>query len=216
MDDDFADQNKSDESFLDFLARRFPGKDHAEAKQWATGYVSGFNAADPALVSTRWLVDSRHADEQIEGERAFHVAGGYQRILNIFTEELKALNVVVHLNTIVRRIGWSARSVELVTRNQLRESRFSGSRALITLPLGVLQSPNFVRFQPEPPTRKKAALEKLAMGKVVRVNLCFRERFWKDLRATHDSHSLGDLSFLFSRDTFFPTWWTQMPETVPS
>src|SRR6185312_16132661 len=33
MDDDFGDQNKSDESFLDFLVRQFPGKDHEEAKQ---------------------------------------------------------------------------------------------------------------------------------------------------------------------------------------
>ena len=53
------------------------------------------------------------------------------------------------------------------------------------------------------------------MGKVVRVILCFRERFWQNLHGMHDSRSLGDLSFLFSRDNFFPTWWTQMPERVP-
>jgi monoamine oxidase len=218
MDDEFKDDgdNRSrDESFLDFLARRFPGKDHEEAKRWATGYVSGFNAADPGLVSVCWLVDSRRADEQIEGERAFHIAGGYQRLLNIFTEELNALNVPVHLNTIVRRVGWSAGSVELLTRSQLQESRVAAARVLITLPLGVLQTSNFVRFQPELPSRKRAALENLAMGKVVRVTLCFRERFWQDLHGTSDSKSLRDLSFLFSRDKFFPTWWTQMPEPVP-
>jgi len=215
MDDEFVDSNKPDESFLDFLNRRFPGESHEEAKQWATGYVSGFNAADPALVSVRWLVDSRRADEKIEGERAFHIAGGYQRVLNIFTEELRALNIRVHLNTIVRRVGWSAGSVELVTRNQLQESRFTGVRALITLPLGVLQTPNLVRFQPKLPARKQDALEKLAMGKVVRVTLCFCERFWQDLHGTSDSRSLANLSFLFSRDNFFPTWWTQMPEALP-
>src|SRR5437868_2043758 len=84
MDDEFANSNKSDESFFDFLARRFPGKDHEEAKHWATGYVSGFNAADPRLVSARWLVNSRRADEQIEGDRAFHIAGGYQSLVDVF------------------------------------------------------------------------------------------------------------------------------------
>src|SRR5207248_2935565 len=45
------DDRTPDESFLNFLSRRFPGHEQADAKQWATGYVSGFNAADPALVS---------------------------------------------------------------------------------------------------------------------------------------------------------------------
>jgi monoamine oxidase len=53
------------------------------------------------------------------------------------------------------------------------------------------------------------------MGKVVRVILCFRERFWQDLRGTSDSRPLGKLSFLFSRDNLFPTWWTQMPDASP-
>jgi len=215
MDDDFSDENKSDESFVDFLARRFPRKDHEEAKQWATGYVSGFNAADPGLVSSRWLVDSRRADEQIEGDRAFHVTGGYQSLVDIFLRELNDRNVDIRLNTIVTEIKWKAGSVEVLANGPQLETKFSATRALITLPLGVSQATGFVRFDPELPATKQAALEKLAMGKVVRVTLCFRERFWQDLRGTTDSRSLADLSFLFSRDNFFPTWWTQMPETIP-
>ena len=215
MDHDFADSNKPDESFLDFLARRFPGKDHEEAKQWATGYVSGFNAADPGLVSVRWLVDSRRADEKIEGERAFHIAGGYQSLIDIFLRELKDRNVEIRLNTIVTDVKWKTGALEILANGPQPEISFFASRALVTLPLGVLQAPNFVRFQPELPARKKAALEKLAMGKVVRVTLCFRERFWQDLHGTSDARTLADLSFLFSRDNFFPTWWTQMPERLP-
>ncbi len=215
MDDEFEDKNKADESFLDFLARRFPGKDQAEAKQWATGYVSGFNAADPGLVSVRWLVDGRRADQQIEGERAFHVTGGYQSLVDIFLRELDDFDVKIRLNTIVTGVRWKSGSVEILANGPQPETGFLARCALITLPLGVLQSPGFVRFEPELPPQKREAVEKLAMGKVVRVSLCFRERFWKDLRGTHDTHSLGDLSFLFSRDKFFPTWWTQMPETIP-
>jgi monoamine oxidase len=215
MEDEFADSNKSDESFLDFLARRFPGKDHEEAKHWATGYVSGFNAADPGLVSVRWLVDSRRADEQIEGERAFRIVGGYQKLADIFFRELNDRNVQIRLNTIVTNIKWNSGSVKIFASGPQAEMNFFASRALITLPLGVLQATGFVRFEPELPTIKKAALEKLAMGKVVRVTLCFRERFWQDLRGMPDSRTLAKLSFLFSRDKFFPTWWTQMPQPLP-
>jgi len=215
MDDEFADSNQPDESFLDFLARRFPGKNHEQAKQWATGYVSGFNAADPGLVSALWLVNSRRADEQIEGDRAFHIAGGYQSLVDIFLRELKDLNVGIRLNTIVTNIKWNSGSVEIFANGPQPETSFFASRALITLPLGVLQAIGFVRFEPELPPEKQIALGKLAMGKVVRVSLCFRERFWQDLHGTPDSRTLAKLSFLFSRDKFFPTWWTQMPEPVP-
>lgn len=88
-------------------------------------------------------------------------------------------------------------------------------RVLVTLPLGVLQSENSVQFQPSLPGEKRVALEKLIMGKVARVTLCFHERFWRDLHGMPDSKSLGDLSFLFSRTDLFPTWWTEMPEEVP-
>lgn len=215
-DSDYADEDGGhDESFLDFLARRFPGRDHEQAKQWATGYVSGFNAADPGLVSVRWLVDGRRADEQIEGDRAFHIAGGYKKLLDVFLKELTDREIPIHLNTIANSIKWNSGSVEIAATGAHATS-FSASRALITLPLGVLQAEaQYVRFEPELPAAKKAALEKLAMGKVVRVTLCFRGRFWQDLRGTSSSGTLSHLSFLFSRDNFFPTWWTQMPEPVP-
>ena len=219
MDNEFKDDGggrSRDESFLDFLTRRFPGKDHEEAKQWATGYVSGFNAADPRLVSVRWLVDSRRADEQIEGDRAFRIAGGYQKLINVFLSELNDRKVPIQLNTIVNSIKWNSGSVQLVASNPERKINSFAQRALITLPLGVLQAaPAAVSFQPELPADRQSALEKLAMGKVVRVTLCFRERFWQSLRGTPDSRTLADLSFLFSRDKFFPTWWTQMPDPVP-
>jgi monoamine oxidase len=235
-----------DESFIDFLARKFPGDKHADAKRWATGYVSGFNAADPAKVSVHWLVHSRRAEEQIEGDRAFHIAGGYQKLLDVFEAELRALNVPIHLNTVVNAIKWSSDSVQVETRSGVAELSSAGragtpvptqpvagpksyavSKVLVTFPLGVLQSGS-IRFDPELPAEKQTALNKLAMGKVVRVTLCFRERFWasKDhvartlLSAKEENkHSAGqdlsNLSFLFSRDNFFPTWWTQMPEPVP-
>jgi monoamine oxidase len=210
--DDFS----PDESFLDFLSRRFADKKYERAKQWATDYVSGFNAADPDLVSVHWLVHSRRADEQIEGERAFHVAGGYQKLIDIFLRELAALSVPIHLNTVVHTVNWIPNSVQIRARISEAEASFSASRTIVTLPIGVLQAkPECIVFAPELPAQRQAALKKIVMGKVVRVTLCFRDRFWKDSCGTEGTKSLNGLSFLFSRDEVFPTWWTQMPERVP-
>src|SRR5581483_11191101 len=209
------DDSGLDESFLDFLSRRFPGEEQEEVKRWVIGYVSGFNAADPALVSVHWLVHSREADEQIEGDRGFRIQGGYQQLIDIFVNDLKSLHVPIHLNSVVRAIGWKRGAVEIIGQRAGREIKIRVPRVLITLPLGVLQASDGVRFEPELPEQKQLALQKLVMGKVVRVVLCFRERFWKDVQGMSDSKSLVNLSFLFSRDTFFPTWWTQMPDPVP-
>jgi len=204
-----------DESFLDFLAREFPGDDHADAKRWATGYVSGFNAADPGLVSLHWLVHSREEEARIEGDRAFHIEGGYETLIGILADELKRLGVPIHLNTVVNAVNWRSGSVEITANEQSAARKFSARYALITLPLGVLQAKDAVCFRPELPSAKQSALQKLAMGKVVRVVLCFRERFWETVHGTPDARSLRDLSFLFSRREIFPVWWTQMPDTVP-
>ena len=209
------DDRWPDESFSAFVARRFPGRSNDKAQQWATSYVSGFNAADPALVSVHWLAHSRRAEEQIEGDRAFRISGGYKVLLESAKKELDGLDVPVHTNIMVRRLEWHS-GVEIWASSPRGEVTFTAPRALVTLPLGVLQAAGeSVLFDPELPPDKQAALRKLAMGKVVRVTLCFRESFWQDLRPGRGEKALEQLSFLFSPDEFFPTWWTQMPEPLP-
>ena len=67
----------------------------------------------------------------------------------------------------------------------------------------------------ELPSQKQQALKRLAMGKVMRVVLKFRERFWDELRPGSSRRSLSDLRFLFSQAPWFPTWWTTMPDKLP-
>ncbi len=97
---------------------------------------------------------------------------------------------------------------------------FSAPCVLVTLPLAVLQSARgeigAVGFMPDLPARKRAALTKLEMGKVVRVSLRFRSRFWDDIPAPDGgSLTLSGLRFLLSQDQSFPTWWTMSPERAP-
>jgi monoamine oxidase len=54
------------------------------------------------------------------------------------------------------------------------------------------------------------------MGKVIRITLRFRERFWDAISPPDEkSKTLAAMSFLFSQDDWFPTWWTTMPEKLP-
>jgi monoamine oxidase len=70
-----------------------------------------------------------------------------------------------------------------------------------------------VRFTPNLPSEKIQALDKLEMGEVIRVVLRFRQRFWRTI--SDGKRTLSDMSFLFSEDEWFPTWWTAMPAKVP-
>ena len=48
------------------------------------------------------------------------------------------------------------------------------------------------------------------MGKVIRVTLRFRGRFWKDLPRMRKKRgkTMDGMSFLLTHDDRFPTWWT--------
>ena len=212
-----------DQSFLSFLAKQFPNPKHdpklEEAKAHARAYVTGFNAADPGKVSVNWLAEEMEAEEQIEGDRAFRITKGYEALVAILLQRLRSLNVPINLNCAAENIRWSRGSVEVRGHASRKQFEFSAPRALITVPLGVLlarpSEKGGIRFSPSLPSSKQKALSKLSMGHVMRVTLQFKERFWENVRPRDSKKTLSELSFLFSDDEWFPTWWTQMPLKSP-
>jgi len=216
---------KPDESFLSFLERAYPSSKDTprliDAKQRATRYVSGFNAADPALVGVHWLVKGLRAEEKIDGDRVFRSPHGYADLLAVFQQQLSQTTVQIRKNTIVDSIRWSAEGVEVTACATNERHIFSSRKVLVTVPLGVLQSQEEsngrICFSPELPPPKRDALRSLAMGKVIRVTLQFRERFWNSLPKTQEKNSgtMSNMSFLFSDDDWFPTWWTALDNTLP-
>ena len=216
------DDSKPDESFAAFLDRccRSPETQSKQrAKQRAQSYVSGFNAADPALVGVHWLVKEMQAEEKIEGARAFRCHNGYKDLLDLFQQEIKNYNITVRTETVAQRLHWNAGSVKVEVRDQESVSTLEAPRVLITLPISLLKAPvgqpGVVQFTPELPTDKKAALDKLEMGKVIRVSLRFRERFWDSIKPAGARRSLSNMGFLFGQDDWFPTWWTANPAKSP-
>jgi monoamine oxidase len=216
------DARSQDESFVEFLERQLPGKKDGpkpeEVKRRALDYVSGFNAADPALVSVHWLVKEMRAEEKIEGDRAFRSKNGYADLVEIFRQELTEAHVSVRTETVVERITWGRDEAEVMARTPRGPLTLTARRVLVTLPLAVLQTApgalGAIEFVPALPPQKFEAMKKLEMGKVIRIVLRFRERFWENI-SPEKSKTLSQMCFLFSHDEWFPTWWTRMPEKLP-
>ena len=189
-------------------------------RERALAYVTGFDAADPDRVGVHWLVEGMRAEEQIEGDRAFRSINGYKDLLDIFIEDLVQAGVCTQTETVVDSVGWSPGRVEVAARRAGESCKFETARVLITIPLGVLQVASkdngAVQFTPELPRTKLEALKKLEMGKVIRVTLRFRNRFWDSISAPgNERKTLSGMGFLFSQDDWFPTWWTTMPQKLP-
>jgi monoamine oxidase len=207
------DPSAPDQSFHDFLehsCRDFP----EEVQVWARAFVSGFHAADPKRISIHSLIKGMRADDEIEGDRAFRIVPGYETLVWHVYSRIDPRFVRMHLNTPVQEVRWSKGRVEVATGSR---ELFAANAAVVTVPLGVLKAPastpGSIRFEPEL-SAKKPPLDKLEMGPVIRITLQFRERFWESIRG-EEGKSLANMSFLFSHDDWFPTWWTTMPRKSP-
>ena len=213
-----------DESFLDFLDRCCGNAANdpmqEKAKRRAVGYVSGFNAADPALVGVHWLVQEMRAEEALDGERAFRPQGGYGQLVEFFRKRAAGSDVTIRTGTVVERVTWTTGKVEVMANRTGESAKFKAARVLITLPLALLKlpvvEPGAVQFAPPFPDEKLAAMDRLETGSALRIVLRFRERFWDKISPVlGKKKTLSNLGFLFSQDEWFPTWWTTMPDRLP-
>jgi monoamine oxidase len=191
--------DEPDQSFQHYL-------DHTgapdDAKQHALRYVEGFHAADPALISVHSLIRDGHAEEAIEGDHQYRIAG-YCDLVRAAADRIDPQLCRIVNNAVVNVIAWQPG--EIMARTSTAE--FKSPRAIITLPLGVLKA-NSVVFSPPLPEKQKA-MKLLEMGPAVRVSLCFATKFWEH------KPEMADLSFLFTDDPEFPTWWTSDPLPSP-
>ena len=185
-----------DESFQYYLDRS--GEDE-DVKQQALRYVEGFHAANPSLISARSLRRDSEAEEAIEGDHQYRIASGYESLVGAVADRIDRKLCDIVLNNAVHEIVW--RQGEVIAHASADE--YLASRAIVTLPLGVLKS-NSVVFSPALP-EKQNSMSFLEMGPVIRVSLCFQEKFWER------DPEMAELSFLFTDDPQFPTWWTSNP-----
>ena len=206
---DFLDRMKTrepDQSFAEWMRENSAGVPE-DIQRRALAYVEGFNAAHAEEISVNALVRASEAEEK-NGQQPYRIRGGYSYVPRALLERCDPAHLRISMKTAVERVEWERGRVEVFTpppnQNQLgwATQDFEAPKVVITLPLGVLKS-GVVEVRPALEA-KQSAMEKLAVGHVVRVVLRFRERFWER----------GDLRFLFTDDEWFPTWWTSGEATM--
>ncbi|HEX6689613.1 MAG TPA: NAD(P)/FAD-dependent oxidoreductase [Burkholderiales bacterium] len=178
---------KHDLSFADFLSTQ---ELSPQTRLLATMMVQGFDAADPARVSAREIVEEWGSGAL--GSSQMRPQGGYGPLLQSLVSDAFTLG----LRTKVKEIHWKRGSVEI--------NGVHARKAIITLPLGVLKS-GAVRFLPD--LNKQRAMQGLASGPVIRVAMRFREQFWQE--------RVPGVAFFHNPAAPFPTFWTPLPMHAP-
>ncbi len=199
-----------DLSFSEWLTRHPVSREQAAS---ATGFVEGFNAADATAISVRSLAVQQRAEDSIDGDTSFHVRGGYDRLTDALAERLRRAGGNILPGKQVVEIRWDRGSAQCLCGDG---QMFRAGKAVITLPLGVLQHGD-VRFVPAPGDVLQQA-DRMRMGPVCRINLLFRQRWWAELE--HPQHeALGKLSFLLPAERaegrHFNVFWTGFPSLDP-
>jgi monoamine oxidase len=136
-------------------------------------------AGDLDQVGVAGLFEQDHSGD---GQRIFYrVAEGYSAIMERLADGLD-----IRLGEPVNAIEWGKNGVSV----QAGDATYHARRAVVTLPLGVLQA-NDIAFSPALPQEKQAAIDGIAAGKIGKIILKFDERWWPDdltlLFTTHDS-----------------------------
>jgi monoamine oxidase len=190
-----------DVSFAAFLSRQ---KDiSSETRSYARMMVEGFDAADPARASARAIVEEWASGAQLGAQS--RPLGGYGPLLDTLAREAVSHGGRIQLQTAIKSVRWKKGTVEVEGEFRGEGFRAAAPKAVVTLPLGVLQAGS-VRFTPglEP---KRQALKKLVSGPVVKIALRFASAFWEQ------DHP--EVAFFHSPASAFPTFWTPLPMHAP-
>jgi polyamine oxidase len=144
------------------------------------------DAADRAeRQSLQWLWTELEYDGNYFGDLP---DGGYRRVVEAMAEGLD-----VRLGTVVTEVVRTAAGVEVLLADGTVEA---GSHTVVTVPLGVLRS-GTLRFTPDLPADRLAAIDRIGFGCYEKVVLAFDEPFWQAAGFTH--------LMLFSADPDEPT-----------
>jgi monoamine oxidase len=188
---------KRDMSFAAFLARRRLSR---KTRTFARLMVQGFDAADPARVSATSILEEWGEGGSL-GASQPRPKGGYGALFDWLAQSVVAAGARLQLDSPVRAIDWKRGNVLVRGTSFGRSFACRGRQAIITLPLGVLQSDSVV-FKPYLRV-KRPALDKLASGAVIRVAMRFHSPFW-------EARAPG-IAFFHVPQAGFPTFWTPLP-----
>src|SRR5207248_2851814 len=109
------DDSTPDQPFARFMRERCADVPEV-AKAMARTYVEGFNAADENRISAKGLAEDQKAEEKIEGDKMFRLAGGYDGLVGAILHALPSDRCEVRLRSVVTEVRWRRGHVEAAVR----------------------------------------------------------------------------------------------------
>lgn len=124
--------------------------------------------------------------------------GGYESLVGALSAGLN-----VRTASPVREVGYGGGEVRVaLTSGEIEEC----SHVVVTVPLGVLKNGS-IRFQPELPAERLAAIARLGFGRFEKVVLRFERAFWTERNLPHiapvPSDGRKEFALLLGMDRFF-------------
>src|SRR5262245_25137572 len=208
---------RKDVSFSDYLDSRLKRRLSPDERTFALRMVEGYDAADPVRVSAREIVEE-WTGEGAASDASFRPSGGYSAMLGSlageFTGAADSAAVRLQLQSVVQAVKWKRGHVEVTGTFLGKSFRETAPRAIVTLPLGVLQlpagTPGAVEFAPAL-KEKTRAIAGLSSGPVLKVVLRFSTPFWEEL----EEGRYLEAGFFQAPEAPFPTFWTALPVRAP-
>ena len=204
---------RKDISFEKYLARELRHVPE-QLRSFARRRVEGYEGADPARASAKTMIGEWASEDEATGASHYRPLGGYGPLLEWLAGSLAPGRARIELQTAVREVRWRRGRVEVEAVSRGRPLRATARRAIVTLPLGVLQSPprapGAVRFSPALDA-KRQALRGLAPSQVVKVVMRFRSAFWEK----RGGGRYEDAAFIRVLGAPFPSFWTALPVRAP-
>ena len=202
---------RKDLSFARYLDRHV--KLPRAARALARTMAEGFDAVDTTQASARAIVAEWTGDMLGDLPQA-RPAIGYDAVLTALMAQLQSPRLLLKTSAPVHNISWSPGAVQVAGAFGGVPFRARAARAVITLPLGVLQrrpgTAGTVRFSP-PLQSKSTALRLLASGSIVKVMLRFRSAFWEQI----DHGRYRGAGFFHAPGAAIPTFWSSGPLSAP-
>lgn len=190
---------KEDITIDEFLGKNFNDKKYDELRMSIVRFAEGFDLADTSRASVLAIRE----EWMEEDEEQYRIVGGCDQLIKYLETQISQLGGLIHTSSNVTEIQWKKKQVNVTAENG---KVYNGTKAIVTVSLGVLQSdPPGINFQPAIPLYLGAARQ-IGFGDVVKVLLQFKEPFWAEKKR--------HMGFLFA-DTPVPTWWTQHPSSYP-
>jgi monoamine oxidase len=191
---------KEDTSLSAFIHTFLGGSQYAELRDWILDMAEGYDAADPDKISVFAL-----REEWLGGAawKQGRIAEGYGALITFLENACRKSGVEILLNQAV--VSVEVRDDEVLIVSASGE-KFSGDAAIITVPLPVMTS---LAFIPAIPEKMKAATA-IGFGKIIKILLRFKTRWWEHARGEDLSNMLF---MLMNKET--RCWWTQYPQQQP-